>query len=141
MVADTRRPVQGTTLTVATARLSAIDPDNSTAQLEYTVTSSLKGYIQVNGANASTFTQADIDSNKVTFVHDGTEGAQAGFNFTVSDGITTLAVQPFDIAVSPVNDPPAVTNLGATMAEVRALAQAMCGSRLPVFALHAGHAC
>ena len=112
-------------MTIPTSVLSTADPDTSAAQLVYTVTSSLQGYVQLNGQSVSTFTQADLDNGLVTFVHDGSEGSQAGFYFTVSDGTTTIAEQLFSIVVSPVNDPPAVTSLGDSMAEVSAASGAV----------------
>jgi hypothetical protein len=87
----------------------------------YIVTSSLHGYIKIDGRNASTFTQADVDGDKLTFTHDGSVGAQAGFYFTVTDGTTTLPEQLFAIPVTSVDDPPVVIrNQGATVYKVMA---------------------
>lgn len=132
-------------MTIPTSVLSTADPDNSAAELVYTVISSLKGSVQMDNQTVSTFTQADLASGRVQFVHDGSEGAQAGFNFTVSDGITSLPAQPFDITVTPTSDPPAVTNLGASMPEVRALLACGCvcfacsGEFIQPWALQHGH--
>lgn len=118
---------------VTSAALSTSDNDTAATQLMYNVTSSLQGYVQVNGQNASSFTQADLDSNQVTFVHDGSEGAQAGFNFTVTDGTTTIPAQPFSITVTPVGDAPAlVVSTGATVNEVcTACSWGCCWARVP----------
>ena len=116
------RSAQGTTLTITTAMLSASDLDSTDVQLTYSVVagSSLGGFVQVRGVNATSFTQPDLAHSRVTFVHDGSEGASAGFSFTLSDGAATVAAQRFAIVVSPVNDAPVVVrNAGASVTEVR----------------------
>ena len=39
------------------------------------------------GSTTTTFTQDDIDNNRVTFVHDGSETTSAGFDFSIADGL------------------------------------------------------
>jgi Ca2+-binding RTX toxin-like protein len=52
-----------------------------------------------------TFTQADINGGLIEFRHDGSEGASAGFAFSLSDGTATIN-STFAITVTPVNDAP-----------------------------------
>lgn len=111
---------QGGNITITAAVLSASDPDNDAAELVFTVGSTIKGTVLLNGAPTSSFTQADIASGRVSFLHDGSEGADAGFYFTVSDGAISTASALFDIDVTPTADPPEVTVVGGSMAEVRA---------------------
>lgn len=52
------------------------------------------------------FTQADINSGTIRFVHDGSEDHTASFNYTVSDGTPNNFQSSFDIDVTPTNDRP-----------------------------------
>ena len=63
----------------------------------------------------STFTQADIDSGKLTYVHNGDEPDSLtggkyndSFKFRVSDGAETSAEGSFWINVKPLNDAPTI---------------------------------
>src|SRR5690606_38361674 len=52
------------------------------------------------------FTQADINSGNIRFVHDGSEDHTASFDYTVSDGTANNFNSSFDINVTPTNDRP-----------------------------------
>ena len=101
---------QGST-TISNSQLQVTDPDNSAAEVTYTLLAlPANGTILLNGtaldANA-TFTQADIDSNKLSYQHNGSEIITDSFSFTVSDGEGgNLGNTTFNITVTPVNDAP-----------------------------------
>ena len=68
-----------------TIHLTVSDEDTKNLEeLVYTITSpSLAGYVQVNGVNASSFTQADINNDLVLFVP--TDIGNSSFTFRYSD--------------------------------------------------------
>jgi len=114
---------EGGTATITSAYLTAIDPDNTTVQRQYRITQApTLGVLQLNGATlgvGSTFTQDDIDHNRVTYKHNGAEiGASITdglgtyndkFLFVVNDGVLEDTGNAFLITLSPTNDKPAVT--------------------------------
>ncbi|NIR31417.1 MAG: hypothetical protein GWN84_19315 [Gammaproteobacteria bacterium] len=54
----------------------------------------------------TTFTQDDIDSGRLVYVHDGSETTTDSFTFDVTDGTNTVSGTTFSISVNAVNDPP-----------------------------------
>lgn len=99
---------EGTTATIGTAALLSTDVDIET--LTYTVTTlPTNGTLKVDGVDVAlngTFTQADIDANKVTYVHNGGETTSDSIGFSMSDGTETVSDQSFAITVNAVNDAP-----------------------------------
>jgi sugar lactone lactonase YvrE len=84
----------GGTAVIGTGALQVSDVDNSTAQLVYALTAAPgAGTLRLSGAvlgvNA-TFTQADVDAGRVSYVHNGAGGGPDGFSVTVSDGSAGL---------------------------------------------------
>jgi hypothetical protein len=68
----------------------------------YTVTSPpANGVLNLNGAPTTTFSQQDLDQNRVTYVHSGVDAANDSFTFTVSDGENTEVPATFNITVVP----------------------------------------
>ena len=72
------------------SELLSEDDDNSANELMYTiVVETSRGTLYINGSPAgvgSTFTQADINNNRLRYVHEGTEDESDHFIFTVIDG-------------------------------------------------------
>jgi hypothetical protein len=78
--------VVGGTGTITSSLLSVNDPDNTHAQLTYTVvTGPSAGTLLKNGSATSSFTQDDIDNNRITFHDDGRIVSSDSFTFNVSD--------------------------------------------------------
>ncbi|MBW4429181.1 MAG: tandem-95 repeat protein [Nostoc desertorum CM1-VF14] len=99
------------TADITTTQLQITDADNTAAQIIYTLTNlPIHGSLKVNGTAltvSNTFTQADIDNNRLTYTHDGSETTSDSFNFTVADGAGgTIDSTTFNITVNPVNDAP-----------------------------------
>ncbi len=104
---------EGETLTLTAANLSATDPDNSPAQLVYTIGSLTGGqFVRDNNLDGTpddlgltTFTQREILDGKIAFIHNGGEAAPS---FTVSLGDGAIALPPVAaaIAFTNLNDPP-----------------------------------
>jgi VCBS repeat-containing protein len=114
---------EGAAGSITNTALRVTDADNAPAQLTYILASlPANGTLLLNGTALTaggTFTQADIDSNRLTYRHSGSETTSDSFSFTVSDGAGgTLASSSFAIAVTPVNELPVLAvNQGLTVNE------------------------
>jgi len=72
------------------------------------------------GAAVTTWTQAQIDTGQVVYVHDGSNTTSDSITFTVDDGQgNSLAGQTFALTITAVDDdaPTQVNNTGSTVAE------------------------
>ncbi|QQE66990.1 hypothetical protein GFS31_36950 [Leptolyngbya sp. BL0902] len=109
---------EGGTLRLTTANLNATDPDNTPAQLVYTVGGLARGQFSrdtdLNGVpdqpGITTFTQQEVLNGAIFFIHDGSENAPT-FTLTLSDGQATLPTVPGGIVFTNVNDPPEAVTL------------------------------
>ncbi|KAF0189280.1 MAG: hypothetical protein FD165_2831, partial [Gammaproteobacteria bacterium] len=119
-------------VTITAAKLNEGDPDNSGAELVYTVdagpTNGFLHFIGFPDDPITTFTQDDINANRVRYQHANTDDTiiSDGFDFSLADdGLdgSTAATGTFLISISPVddllvNDPPVVlTNKGLTVTD------------------------
>ena len=107
---------------ITTALLQFTDVDNAAADLTYTIdTAPLHGRLErLNVSvweNTNTFTQADIDGNRVRYQHGGSENHDDSFTYSVSDGTNTV-MGNFAITITPVSDAPTqVRSEGFSVAE------------------------
>jgi cytoskeletal protein CcmA (bactofilin family) len=79
---------RGGAVLITTDDLTAFDPDDSAKDLTYTVSQPTHGHVAFAAARAtpiSRFTQADLESGRVLFVHDGAAAPTASFDTLVSD--------------------------------------------------------
>lgn len=79
---------RGRTVGVTLDDLTAMDPDDDAHGLTYTVSNARNGFIVLSDApttQVDTFTQADLESSRVVFRHDGTDTKQASFDVVVAD--------------------------------------------------------
>uniref|UniRef100_A0A3Q3BPI3 Fraser extracellular matrix complex subunit 1 n=1 Tax=Haplochromis burtoni TaxID=8153 RepID=A0A3Q3BPI3_HAPBU len=93
---------------LTTLQLSASDQDSEPGELIYRVTKQTSlGHLEHTaspGTRISTFTQADLASRSIQYVHSSEEEKHADqFSFTVSDGTNEVA-QTFYITIKPVDD-------------------------------------
>ncbi len=99
---------EGATATITVADLDTNDGDTPDTNLTYTVTSDVTNGTLFNNGVAmglnDTFTQDDIVNNLITYTHDDSELFTDSFNFTVSDGTTSLGPTAFSFTITPVND-------------------------------------
>jgi VCBS repeat-containing protein len=113
---------EGGSAAITAAKLQVTDPDAAAASIIYTIASlPAHGSLTLDGTPlgpGDTFTQADIDSGDLAYVHDGGEDASDSFTFTVSDGSGgSIAGTAFSIAVTAQNDSPVLaTNLRLSVA-------------------------
>ncbi|MCU7869878.1 MAG: tandem-95 repeat protein [Candidatus Thiodiazotropha sp. (ex Lucinoma borealis)] len=100
---------EGGTRTITNSYLAVSDVDNSAVQLTYTLTSlPSSGSLRLSGSTLSlsdTFTQDDIDNNRLTFRFSD-DASATSFAFTVSDGTDIIGPITFSVNGQPVNDAP-----------------------------------
>ncbi|MFM6038282.1 MAG: DUF4347 domain-containing protein [Sphaerospermopsis kisseleviana] len=84
---------EGSSIIVTNSMLRTTDADNTDAQLIYTLKSlPTNGTLRLNGVNLalnSKFTQDDINNNRLSYIHNGSETIGDSFNFVVVDDATT----------------------------------------------------
>ena len=101
--------LEGSSVVIPSSKLSTTDADNSAASLTYSVTGGLGfGHLALAsapGASITTFTQAQINSSQIIYVHSGAESTAEYFTFSVSDGALS-ATGTLSLTVTPVNDLP-----------------------------------
>ncbi|MCU7815842.1 MAG: DUF4347 domain-containing protein, partial [Candidatus Thiodiazotropha sp. (ex Rostrolucina anterorostrata)] len=110
---------EGGSVTITSAMLNEGDPDDSGTGLTYSVTSVIAhGHLELTNYQAGvpilSFTQDDIDNNRVRYIHDGGETTSDSFDFSLADGGedgATPATGTFNITVTAVNDAPGFTPL------------------------------
>ena len=107
---------EGGTDTISNTELRYDDYLQPATSVTYSVTTSPDHgrleFVSAPGAPITTFTQDDLDNNRVRYVHDGTENFLDSFNFNVDDGQgNTLTGQSFNLTITPVNDAPTLTAL------------------------------
>ena len=103
--------VQGLSDPITVSELQVTDPDNSPAQLIYTVTTSpVNGRLELTtapGVAITSFTQADINAGRLVFVHNGAVSTNDSFIFTVNDGVGgMIGATTFTFTVTPFAPPP-----------------------------------
>ena len=107
---------EGAAQTITNSFLETTDTDNTTTELVYKVTTvPTEGSLKLSGSPLvlnSTFTQDDIDNNRLSYNHSGSETTSDSFDFEVTDGVATVSGQTFNISVTPVNDAPVPDPIG-----------------------------
>ncbi len=108
---------EGSTNVIAQANLEFTDTEQAAGDLTYTLdTVPANGTLWIDADNSGTinnveaallvggtFTQADIDANRLSYVHDGSDTLLDSFQFDLSDGIASVDDQTFDITVTPAD--------------------------------------
>ena len=102
---------EGTTTILDNTLLQVTDADNTPDQIVYTLTvHSSRGALRLSGDHidiGETFTQDDIDNNRVVYEHHGSENVFDSFDYTVSDGAGgSIPATTFNVIITPVNDAP-----------------------------------
>ncbi|MEM6402756.1 MAG: cadherin-like domain-containing protein, partial [Cyanobacteria bacterium P01_D01_bin.116] len=82
------------------------DGNNTSSEITYQLTDTPdNGSLLLNSNNLTlndTFTQADIDNNRITYDHNGSETTSDSFTFEVTDGVGgSINSQTFAITVNP----------------------------------------
>ncbi len=104
---------------IASSMLATTDLDNNVPGLLYTITGTTNnGVLRLNGVALSindTFTQDDINNNRLTYDHDGSETTSDSFAFSVDDGEGSVSNGSFAISVTLVNDNTPVIDINQTL--------------------------
>lgn len=102
---------EGASLTLTSGDLEFSDSGTANNSIIYTVSKSSIAYGSLSGAGVIdhtdyvTFSQNDINQNRVSFNHDGSEH-NASFSYTVSDGNEVTNSMVFNFTKQNVNDAP-----------------------------------
>lgn len=107
--------LEGGTVAINLADLTADDPDDAGTGLTYSVTGgAVHGQLELTGnagVAVTSFTQDDLDSGRLVYVHDGVSEADDIINLSLADGGEDGAspdTADFTISITPVNDPPTI---------------------------------
>ncbi|NQV25186.1 MAG: hypothetical protein HQ518_12550, partial [Rhodopirellula sp.] len=96
---------EGATRVITSSRLDTSDVDNADVSLVYTLTSPdpTAGTVRVDGVQAPSFTQQDVNDGLVTYTQDGTVASTDSFGFSLSDGSASAVTGTvsINIAVEP----------------------------------------
>jgi cytoskeletal protein CcmA (bactofilin family) len=95
---------KGGSVPITLQDLNALDPDDSAKDLRFSISNVRNGYLALASAprrSVTMFTQADLESGQVSFVHDGRGNGPAAFDIMVADrsGGTSGAPQTVRVAV------------------------------------------
>ncbi len=94
---------RGQAVKITVADLTAVDPDDSSASLTYTVSTALNGLIEQAAAPnqaVATFTQSDLEAGNIAFRHDGSTARVASFNVVVTDHAGASSGAPATVHVT-----------------------------------------
>ena len=113
---------EGGTKTISNATLQVKDNDNTPAELLFTVGSiAVHGSILKNGTTldaGATFTQQDIDSDRIVYQHDKSNTTRDSLSFTVNDGSGgAIEVTWLVTRIGAVDDPPVAIDQGVSTNE------------------------
>lgn len=94
----------GTAVAISIDDLQAVDPDDDAGSLTFMVSNPRNGHVVASdapGRPLERFTQADLDSGRILFQHDGSPSSSASFDVVVSDhtGATSGAPQTVHVVV------------------------------------------
>ncbi len=95
---------RGKHVTITIRDLNAIDPDDIATDLTFQVSNAANGWLALAGEKSKpiqSFTQADLEAERIAFVHNGDAAATAGFDVFVADkqGATSGGPASVKIAV------------------------------------------
>lgn len=111
------------TVTISGTHLQYSDPDNTPAQLIYTLVAPMptEGTLKLNSVALNlndTFTQDDLNNFRVTYAHGGADNPGDSFAFTLTDGLSPALNGTFAITITGTNSAPTViVNLPLVVAE------------------------
>jgi cytoskeletal protein CcmA (bactofilin family) len=95
---------KGRSVRLTSSDLTAVDPDDKSHNLTFSVSNATNGYLAFAAAPAqpvTSFTREDLDEGRVLFAHDGSPGDTAQFDVSVADrsGATSGRAQTVNVAV------------------------------------------
>ncbi len=101
---------EGANGSITALELTTSDLDDSAGNIVYRVAqATAQGRLELvsnPGVSITTFTQAQVNSGEVRYIHDGSETRGDSFDFSVDDGNGVVSLGRFLINVRPANDSP-----------------------------------
>jgi len=94
---------RGRSVPVTTSDVSALDPDDTATQLQFTVSNPVGGFLARASAPASRidrFTQAELSAGDIVFMHDGSASSSSSFDVVVSDSTGNSSGTPRTVQVA-----------------------------------------
>jgi Cadherin-like len=94
---------RGQTVRVTTMDLNAVDPDSSAQSLTFAISNAQGGFVSRASAPktaVASFTQSDLEAGTVMFAHDGSAGATAAFDVSVTDQAGASSGAPKTVSVT-----------------------------------------
>lgn len=94
---------KGRSVRITTADLTAVDPDDQSSNLTFSVSNAANGYITfaaAPGQPVTTFTQQDLEQGRVLFSHDGSASDTARFDIVVADRSGASSGRPHTVNVA-----------------------------------------
>ena len=110
---------EGQTVVLGAGDLAATDAETADAALQFTVSGVTGGQFELvsnTGVAITTFTQAQLTTGDVQFVHDGNEAAPT-YSVSVFDGALTTGPLAATITFTNVDDAPIITQNSLTLSE------------------------
>lgn len=95
---------KGRSVRITTADLTAVDPDDHSKHLTFSISNAANGFITFAsspGQPVTSFTQEDLEQGRVLFSHDGSAGETARFDVVVADrsGASSGGAHTVNVAV------------------------------------------
>ncbi|MDZ4791502.1 MAG: polymer-forming cytoskeletal protein [Hyphomicrobiales bacterium] len=97
---------RGRSVLITTEDISAFDHDDKTKDIILNVSNVKNGFLALapsKNTQVSSFSQADIESSRVLFVHDGSNGALASFDIVASDPKGAISGDPLTVDITVVS--------------------------------------
>jgi cytoskeletal protein CcmA (bactofilin family) len=94
---------KGRSVRITLADLNAVDPDDKAEDLTLQISNAQGGFVALSSAPkqpVSTFSQADLASGQVLFVHDGSNAQKARFDVHVTDASGATSGEPKTVNVA-----------------------------------------
>lgn len=94
---------RGRSVGITLEDLTAVDPDDDAKDLTYTVSNATNGFVCFSDGPQepiTTFTQADLQADKVLFRHDGSATDRASFDVVVTDASGATSGDPKTVKVT-----------------------------------------
>jgi len=127
---------EGATLTLTSSEIVVSDADDNLTDVSIAISNlSSNLSIQIAGSPVTSFTAQQLTDGDVKLVHDGSEAATALFDLTVEDGnedSSTPTAETLFATVTPINDPPVITDASSTLAYTEEDPAAMIDATLTI---------
>ena len=127
--------LEGGSYTLSASELLAADVDTASSEWVYRLSSAASaGSVEVGGVAidpGTTFTQAQLLAGEVVYRHDGGETSSDSIAFIVNDGNSDSGSATVNLDISPVDDSPTLSAVGAPITVLEGGSYTLSASELP----------